>query len=342
VANRVNDAELRQSIAGVWLAGRVTAPDGPVTVQESFETHTCFVFLDSNRAYKVRKPIDLGFLDYSRTTHRWQTSQQEFTLGKRISPQTYVGVWSLATDRSDRLDPDSTSGEPILVMQRLPQQLCAERVFADCDEPVSRWDRAVADCCRFHTSAPEDRRPDGWGAIANTTAAWTINFEQMPPDDETIPLSKAERTHLEVETAAWLDDLRPVLAGRINTGRIREGHGDLRLQHVYLTEPWSVIDPLEFDRSLRFCDVAAEICFLAMELDELGRRDAADYIIDRYATLTDDDSLLTVAPFFKRYRAVVRGKIEWIRAGQVAGEERDQHLRRSRHLFALALSYQYG
>ena len=121
---------------------------------------------------------------------------------------------------------------------------------------------------------------------------------------------------------------------------IREGHGDLRIEHIYLTEPWSVIDPLEFSRKLRFCDVAAEICFVAMELDEIGRADAAEYVIASYAELSGDDTLLEVVPFFKRYRAVVRGKVEWIRGTQVLGAERDAHFARSRRLFELALGYE--
>lgn len=224
-------------------------------------------------------------------------------------------------------------------MVRLDDDLQLERLFANPSIPAQRIDEVADSCARFHAACPADRRPDGYGALANTIRAWTINFEQLAASDATIPLSTAERAQLIDQTQAWLADLQAVLAQRIVEGRIREGHGDLRLQHVYLTHPWSVIDPLEFSIELRFCDVAAEVCFLAMELDDLGRNDAADRLLLHYAEATQDPTLAAVAPFFKRYRAVVRAKVEWIRAAQTSAAEQDRHLAASRRLFQLALSY---
>ena len=327
------------SILAPWLAGDIQAPDGPVSVEKHHETHTCFILLDATRAYKLRKPVDLGFLDYRTRIARWDTTRQECDLGERISPHTYQGVWSLSRDGSGVLDPQDTTGEPVLVMRRLPAELCAEHLFADLQVPAARFDPALEQCARFHFDSPVDRSRDGWGAVANTVAAWSVNWEQMSADDSSLQLFRAERQLLIAETDQWLATIEPLLLRRIAAGRIREGHGDLRLQHVYLTEPWSVIDPLEFSRALRFCDVAAEICFLAMELDEMGRPEVAAHVLQRYAELTDDDSLLQVAPFFKRYRAVVRAKVEWIRAGQVGDAARAEHLQCSRNLFELALNY---
>jgi len=323
----------------LWQHGSIEALDGPLQVVRQFETHTALVWLTATRAYKIRKPVDLGFLDYSSQQKRRLAARTELAIGQRISPQVYLGVFTLTDADRPRLIARDAAGEPVVAMVRLADELQLEHLFADPTTPVERIDAVAAACASFHAACPVDKRPDGYGAVAATTRAWTINFEQLPETDATIPLSGAERAQLVDQTNEWLQHLTPRLAQRIIEGRIREGHGDLRLQHVYLTRPWSVIDPLEFSIELRFCDVAAEVCFLAMELDDLGRRDAADRLLAGYGAATQDATLAVLAPFFKRYRAVVRAKVEWIRAGQTQGPQQAAHLAASRRLFELALSY---
>ena len=327
-----------------WLAafrtGKIQGPDGPLYIVREHETHTAWVFLTATHAFKLRKPIDLGFLDYSTQEKRRTAACTEVAIGQRVSPQVHLGVWSLSGDNPLQLLADNIEGEPIVAMMRLPDDLQLEKLFSDPSTPAARIDEVAIACARFHAACPVDRRSDGYGALANTIRAWTINFDQLPRNDQTIPLSTAERAQLIEQTAGWLAAIRPLFIQRISEGRVREGHGDLRLQHVYLTHPWSVIDPLEFSIDLRFCDVAAEVCFLAMELDDLGRADAANRLLMKYSEATDDLTLAAVAPFFKRYRAVVRAKIEWIRAGQTSFEERETHRAAARRLFELALSYQ--
>lgn len=320
--------------------GRVETADGPLHVLREHETHSAWVFLTATHAFKIRKPVDLGFLDYSTEDKRRRAAITEVAIGRRISPHVYLGVWTFADAARPFLTASEASGEPVVAMVRLADELQLEQMIADPGTPADRIDDVATACARFHAVCPTDLRPDGYGSLASTIRAWTINFEQLPASDETIPLAASERAHLIGQTQAWLQHISPLLSQRIAEGRIREGHGDLRLQHVYLTQPWSVIDPLEFAIELRFCDVAAELCFLAMELDDLCRQDAADRLLVKYAEATRDATLAAVAPFFKRYRAVVRAKVEWIRAGQTSGGEREAHLGSSRRLFLLALSYQ--
>lgn len=322
-----------------FIDGRIESPLGRVQVLRVQETHTARVYLSSTHAFKVRKPVNLGFLDYSTPEKRRLAANTEVSIGHRVSSHVHIGVWTLPNAKPSCLVSDDAEGEPVVVMRRLPDELQMERLFADSTTHVERVDAVALACARFHAACPVDLRPEGYGALPHTIGAWTVNFEQLPAHDPTVPLSTSERQQLIAETEEWLARLRSTLTQRITEGRIREGHGDLRLQHVYLTDPWSVIDPLEFSIALRFCDVAAEVCFLAMELDDLGRRDAADRLLSQYAAATQDSTLELVAPFFKRYRAVVRAKVEWIRAGQTADSERDMHLAASRRLFHLALSY---
>jgi aminoglycoside phosphotransferase family enzyme len=327
------------NLISAWQEGRVVGPDGPLRVVRVHETHSAWVFLTATHAFKIRKPVNLGFLDYSTEDKRRLAARTEVFLGHRVSPQVYLGVWTIADAERPRLAAYDGIGEPVIAMARLADELQLEHLFTDPNTPAERIDDVATSCATFHAACSVDRRADGYGSLTNTIAAWTINFEQIPESDATVPLSAAERAHLIDQTQDWLQDISPQLTQRIAEGRIREGHGDLRLQHVYLTRPWSVIDPLDFSVELRFCDVAAEVGFLAMELDDLGREDAADRMVAKYAEATQDSTIGAVMPFFKRYRAVVRAKVEWIRARQTAGAERDEHLAAARRLFLLALGY---
>lgn len=188
-------------------------------------------------------------------------------------------------------------------MERLDDSLRLDRIITDPTMPPQRIDGVAFECARFHCACEVDRHPDGGSAVANTIAAWTVHFEQMPATEPSIPLAVHERRQLIEETEGWLRELRPVLEQRIENGCVRDGHGDLRADPIYLTEPWSVLDPLEFSTALRFTDGAAEVCFLAMELAALRRRDMSARFLIVYAAATDK-TLGAVAPFFMRYRSV--------------------------------------
>jgi aminoglycoside phosphotransferase family enzyme len=323
----------------LWRAGRVKVAAGSPRVLHEYETPTAVVFLTATHAFKLRKPVSLSYVDYSSQAQRRLAARTELAIGARISPQLYLGVWTLVAAAAPRLMPYDAAGEPLVVMARLSHELQLERLFSSLSTAAERIDDVAAACAAFHARCPSDRRPDGYGAPAHAARAWASYFAELAPTAVPLPLSAAEQLRLRDETAQRLHELTPLLTQRIAEGRVRDGHGDLRLKHVYLTRPWSVIDPLEFSRELRFTDVAAEVGYLAMELDDLGRYDASERLLAKYAAATQDSTLAAVAPLFKRWRAVARARSAWARAAQSAGARRDAYLSRSRRLFELALSY---
>lgn len=327
---------------GAWTCGEVTVNGRRLVVDEVRETHTAHVFLTRERAYKVRKPVDLGFLDYSTPAKRLRAAREELRLGHVASAGIHLSVVGL-TGAPHRLLSNPNVGEPVLEMKRLDDRLCASTVMSESSVPPSRLDYAIRDCVAFHNRCPSDTQPCAhWaeGALARMREAWEVNFRQMPEDASDAPFTKNERYRIVEETGRWLDSATKIFQHRISQGRVREGHGDLRLEHVYLTTPWSVIDPLEFSESLRKVDVASEVSFMAMELDSLGRDDASSYLVMKYANETHDDTLSEVIPFFKRYRATVRAKVSWIRSRQTRGPEKAVHQREARRLAKLALRYE--
>ena len=217
---------------------------------------------------------------------------------------------------------------PVAQLPQLPRQP---------SEPHSR----SRHCERLHRQAPADRRLDGHGAVDRIREAWALDFTLLPAQGAALPFSPAERRNLFHEADGWFATNRAILEERIRAGRMRDGPGDLRLEHVFLTTPVAVIDPLEL-AWLRIADVALDVGFLAMELDELGRSDMARRLVSGYTARTGDAGLARVLPFFQRHLAVVRARVECIRAQRLPderAEERRSHLERSRRLAFLAMSY---
>jgi len=320
-------------------ATSVRVGGGPeLRVRERYETHSAIVLLAGEYALKVRKPVRLPFLDYSTRARRCDATDAELALGRRISPWVYLGAWSLVVGTLPTLIQEARRGEPALAMTALHARRRLDVLVARSKAPrvPARFDDVADFCAALHARCPVDRSPDGWGNVDNTWNAWSLNFSQLPDDDPTVPLAASERQDLVDGTRHWWQAHVDVMRQRVLEGRVREGHGDLRIEHVYLGARISLIDPLEFSQHLRFADVASEVGFIAMELREAGRADLAHRFVERYAAATQDASLRSVLPFFVRYRAVVRGKVEWIRATQLTGRERARALERSRALFQLA------
>jgi hypothetical protein len=167
-------------------------------------------------------------------------------------------------------------------------------------------------------------------------------LEMMPHVGET--LSKREAGDIERFYAAFADANGELLGRRFAEGRIREGHGDLRAEHICLVDPIVVFDCVEFSERLRTVDVASEIAFLAMDLDFLGEPALAEDLVSAYAKAAHDDDLRRLLPFYGCYRACVRGKVETLKSGEseVPPRERVQARLRARRYFRLALRYALG
>ena len=330
----------------LWKQGRVAVQAGSSRILNEYETPTTFVFLTATHAFKLRKPVQCGAIDYRTEPQRRLAARTEITIGQRISPHMFIGVWTLLQAGQPRLMAYDAAGEPMVVMARLAHELQLERLFSSLQTCAEMIDDVAASCAAFHAGCPADWLADGYGAPEGWLAALTHGL--TPPAELKNPsgarelaqlLAPTEQSQLREQTTEWLQHLRPLLLQRIAEGRVREGHGDLRLKHVYLTRPWSVIDPLESSLAQRFTDVAAEVCFLAMELDDLGRQDASDRLLAKYAEAAGDPTLAAVAPLFKRLRAVARAQVAWERAARTTGLLKEAQRSRARRLFELALSY---
>ena len=317
-----------------WLVAALREPavyPHPVDRVELVETHISWVFLAGERVYKVKKPVDLGFLDFRTLRQRRHFCQEEVRLNRRLAPDTYLGVISLKGSRPHiRIGGLGPTVEVAVEMRRLPAERMLDRlVVAGRAEPAHV--RAVATTvARFHGEAETGGRIDQMGSVETIRKNWDECFTQTAetPADLWPP---EQRQALRDYVDDFLTREASRLETRISEGRIRDCHGDLQAQHVCCIEPIQIFDCIEFNERFRFGDTAGEIAFLAMDLQRLGASELAVEFINAYIEETGDHGVVPLLDFYRAYRALVRAKVL---AFQLS--ERPELVPAARALFALA------
>ncbi|WP_158888106.1 AAA family ATPase [Amycolatopsis anabasis] len=271
------------------------------------ETHSGVVFLVGDRAYKLKKPVELGFLDFRTPERRLAACRRELELNRRLAPDVYLGIAELS-------GVDGCPDEPLLVMRRMPddRRLSAlVRAGVSTIDVIERLARLIA---AFHASADRRKEISAEGGRDALRDRWTASFDQVRPLGVLEP-AVAER--IERLALDFLAGRRALFDRRIATGRIVDGHGDLLADDIFcLDDGPRVLDCLEFDDRLRWVDGLDDIAFLAMDLEHLGAEKLAEHLLDRYAEFAADPAPSSLRHHYLAYRAFVRAKVGCLRAGQ--------------------------
>jgi aminoglycoside phosphotransferase family enzyme/predicted kinase len=331
------------------LADPASYPRRPDAV-EHVQTHISHVFLAGAYVYKLKKAVTFPFLDFAPLAAREHFCREEVRLNRRLAPDVYLGVVPITRESTGglALGGDGAVVDWVVHMRRLPvdRSLAAlvERGEASA-ETLAAVARRIA-CFHGGAEVVEGADPE-W-----LRTAWDENL------DETIA---AAGRMLAPEDAAVLRDFgwtfvgrhATVLQARAPRGRLREGHGDLRTDHVYVLERPSgpdadaippgihIVDCIEFSEAFRRIDVAADVSFLAMELEGLGRTDLARAFVHAYADATEDSLVPTLATYYAAHRALVRAKVEALTSAEaeVDAAERTAAATRARAKLALAARF---
>ena len=307
----------------------------PVASVTLIETHISYVLLTGRFAYKIKKAVDFGFLDFSTLEKRRLFCAEELRLNRRLAPQLYLAVVPIGGSvRAPRIG-DATDqrapSEPIapieyaVKMVEFPQSALFDQRLARGDLGARQIDALADVVAAFHAQAASASPTGEFGAPALIWRMAADNFRQLPsvPGDDG---DAARRAAL----AAWSREeyarLAAVFAERRRAGLVRECHGDLHLGNIALIDDRpGVFDCIEFDAQLRWIDVISEVAFLCMDLAERGRADFANRLINRYLEASGDYAGLRCLPFYLVYRALVRAKVASLRAAQEASEAAARH-----------------
>lgn len=323
------------------LLNPATYPE-PTRCVEYRETHISRVYLTERHAYKLKKPLSLGFLDFSTLEKRGFFCAEEVRLNQRFAPGTYLGVASLRMDRGAlRFDGRGSLVEYAVHMRRLPGERMLDNLIenASPDLPgeIERLARHLASLLTTSVIC-RDEADGGHATVVRVNCEENLGQTVFAVGKA---LSARAQDLMTQITRERLDRFEPVFNSREARGYVRDGHGDLHARNICMTDPIQIYDCIEFCRRFRVDDIAAELAFLLMDLDYRGRRDLSARFLAAYQDDAGDRELVELLPFCKSYRAWVRGKVEALLAGEpeVAPELRRQALERSRRYFNLALGY---
>jgi hypothetical protein len=315
-------------------------PDLPKEVK-FIETHISLLFLTGNYVYKVKKPVDFGFLDFTSLEKRKYFCEQEVKLNRRLSPDIYLGVVQITRDR-DKISFDGRGEveEYAVKMKQIPEELLMDKLLEKGRVNQGMMEALSEKLVRFYFSAETNETIKSFGRPERVKQDTDENFEQTQKYvDVVIPKQVFEKVRS--KTNEFFRAQEKLFYQRIASDRIRDCHGDLRLEHIFWGKEISIFDCIEFNQRFRYTDVAADIAFLAMDLDYHGREDLSEHLIQVYIEKSGDQELLYMLDFYKCYRAYVRGKVESFRLDDpnIPEKEKSEALKRAQKYFDLAWQY---
>jgi aminoglycoside phosphotransferase family enzyme/predicted kinase len=290
---------------------------------ELVQTQMSFVFITEEFVYKVKKAVDLDYLDYTTLEKRHFFCQKEVELNRRLCPETYLGVVPITSDKG-----------AIRIGGRGNVLLANDRVSA---EMITKVAQKLA---AFHKKAGTNAEISAFGEIKAITVNTDENFGQT---ENYIgrTISKDGYRHIKDYTDSFVKKNTPLFKKRVKEGRIRDCHGDLHAAHICFADGICIYDCIEFNDRFRYCDIASEMAFLAMDLDHYGRADLSRSLIKAYVAESGDKELPRLLGFYKAYRAYVRGKVESFKLDDpyIADEEKKKTQAIAASYFDLARAY---
>jgi len=331
--------------SGILIAAlmRAEAYDHPVRDIRLIETHISWVILTGDYVYKIKKPVNLGFLDFSTLAQRRHCCMEEVRLNRRLAPALYLGVVTVTgTPEQPRLGGVGAAIEYAVRMAQFPQQAQFDRMLGSgllAARHIDAVARLIAD---FHRQAAIARAGTPFGDPGTVFKPVAENFQQIHACTERTAPARERLARLEAWSRETFERLAMVITQRKNGGGVRECHGDLHLRNLaWVDDRPLAFDCIEFNPALRWIDVISEVAFLVMDLQDHDAARLARRFLNGYLERGGHYAGLRVLPFYLVYRAMVRAKVEAIRAVQTdpEGPGREHGLQAFQGYLALAERY---
>ncbi len=352
----VSTADLPPLIRSLLRPGAYPHVTGRVQL---IQTHISYVLLAGEYVYKIKKPVDFSFLDFSTLAKRRYYCRQEVILNSRLCSDTYLGIVSIRRvgddywiDASSSARPEALRGragkssgrgghvvEYAVKMRRLPAGQMMDRLLERNEVTVDMVHRIADKLANFHAKAETSPRIAKFGDWAirynwrEDISQWTSYIGRViTPEQDRILRAYGE---------SFLGRSADVLRRRVDQLRIRRVHADLRSDAVCFVDGICIFDCVEFSRRINLLDVARDVGFLAMDLDYRERSDLARAFVERYVEVSGDADLSHIVDFYAAYSACVRGKVEafLLDEPEVPAAEKRRAARRAQRYFALACRY---
>lgn len=300
-----------------WLANPPTYPHVPASV-EHLETHISHVFLAGSYVYKLKKPVKFDFLDFTTVQAREHACREEVRLNRRLASDTYLGVKPIFCDAQGNYgwDGDGEVVDWVVEMRRLPTNLTLDELHRRSELRPEHVERLANTLVGFYqTLSPLPLSPEEYLGIFLKHVQG--NHRELLAAEHHLPRGVVERVH--AFQLQLLQLCRGIFAERVRAGRIVDGHGDLRPEHICMSEPIAIFDCIEFSPDFRRIDIVDELAFLAAECDFLGAQWVGPQLLAAYQRQSGDRPAAVLVDFYKSYRACVRAKVAVLRADQLEG-----------------------
>lgn len=308
---------------------------------ELVQTQMSFIFLAGPYVYKIKKPVNLGYLDYTTLEKRHFFCGQELELNRRLCPDAYLAVVPIVEEKSGvRIEGQGKPIEYAVKMKQLPQDRMMDVLLARGQVTPEMVAKVAGKLADFHKEAGTNAQIAAFGGLDIIRHNCDENFAQTGKYIG-LTIFRAKFKCIKAYVTDFMKINASLFEKRVREGRIKDCHGDLHAAHVCFADGICIYDCIEFSDRFRYCDVASEIAFLAMDLDRYQQAALSQHLVDTYVGLSHDKELLKLLDFYKCYRAYVRGKVESFKLDDpyIPEEEKAKVLTAARNYFALAESY---
>jgi len=317
----------------------------PVNEVKLVQTHISYVLLAGDFVYKFKKPVDFGFLDFTTLEKRHYFCEQELLLNRRLCPTLYLGLVAVCRKNGEFvLVPVAEKSDAVVeygvLMARMPEERMMTNIIKAGQLTADMVDSICDILIPFYAKAESSGEIQKFG----TAQAVSVNvFENFAQTENFVGdgfLSKKQFDLISRYAHGFLGR-KDLFESRITGGRVRDCHGDLYSANICLADQVYIYDCIEFNQRFRYCDVASDVAFLAMDLDFHGLNSLSRRFIDRFRLASEDDGLMEVLNFYKCYRAYVRGKIGLFTAysPEVDPQTKETSLAQAKKYFSLAEQY---
>jgi len=308
---------------------------------ELVQTQMSFIFLTGEYVYKIKKPVNLGYLDYTTLEKRHFFCHQELELNRRLCPDAYLAVVPIEEEKGElRIEGRGKAIEYAVKMKQLPHDRMMDVLLPRGQVTREMVAKVAEKLVGFHQKAETNQKIAAFGKLDVIRQNTDENFSQTEKYIGT-SITAEKYQHIKNYTDNFINSNASLFDKRVSESKIRDCHGDLHAAHVCFTDDICIYDCIEFNDRFRYSDVASEIAFLAMDLDRYQQAGLSRHLVNTYVGLSHDEELLKLLDFYKCYRAYVRGKVESFKLDDpyIPEEEKARMLTAAQSYFRLAKSY---
>lgn len=307
------------------------------------QTHISIVFVGDTHVYKVKKPADFGFLDFTTLEKRKYYCAQELRLNSRLSKDIYLDVLPvyLKEGRHTLIGNDGEVVEYAVRMRRIPDEALMKSVFDRGRLTNEHLEGVAGVLAGFHLRGDRSEEIDRFGRPEAFRVNTDENFQQVEKYVG-LTVDRALFDTIRKWTASFYRSHSAQFEERVRAGRVRDCHGDLHMEHVCILEGYPIIDCIEFNNRFRYGDTLADVAFLLMDLEYWGGGAQAEALWDFYKTPAGETGEVeSLLGFYKAYRAFVRGKVNsfLVEDPRIEKREKEEAIERASRYFRLAGSY---